>query len=407
MNILWIISSGWKEGGAENYIVTLKPFLEHMGHTVKILASDDRPDQPHFSDYTFKTYRGIFRVFAHVWNIDARRVLKKVLKEFKPDIVHIHTIGHASPAILLALHAHPTAYTMHGPEAFIKTLLHWCFPSSYFTEGHAYEKEYLRLTGKLRVLYHRFLTDPLYAIGLRHVDTIISPSAFMRDIVAKQGLPSVVIPNGISLLPYHAPHQSRMNNTVVYVGRLEKYKGVDYLLQAFSEVLIHVPQAQLIIAGDGSMRKDLEQEAQALGITNNVTFLGRISREALINIYTQASCVVIPSIWFETFGMVGLEAMSIGRPVIVSDVGGISEWFSDGETGYAVPPKDSHAIASAIVRLFEHPETAIVMGEKGRARAEHFGMKEHAQEIIRLYENMVTQGNMFPETKREHASKNA
>ncbi|NTV44196.1 MAG: glycosyltransferase family 4 protein [Candidatus Yonathbacteria bacterium] len=389
MNILWIISSGWKEGGAENYVTSLRPILEQQGHTVKILASDDHPEKPHFNEYAYRTHHGVLRPFFHVFNISAYRTLKDVLRTFNPDVVHIHTFGHASGAILFPLKNYPTVMTVHGPESFIKGLRLWCFPRSYFKNG-MYAAENLTLAGRLRFLYHQLLTDPVFHLGLHNVDTIISPSAYIRELIAREGFSSVYIPNGIRLFSHSPLTQETYSPTVVYVGRLEPLKGVDILLRAFAKVSVRFPDARLLVAGDGSDRERLETIATELGILPVVQFLGYVDVDTLVATYVRAAFAVVPSMWMEAFGLVGVEAMSVGRPVIASDVGGVSSWMVDGETGFLVPPGDVAALVAAMTRFFEHPELVLSMGKKARGVSEKFGIDSHATDIIRVYTDTIS-----------------
>lgn len=385
MKILWIISSRWKEGGAENYLMLLRPFLEQQGHEVKILASDDRPDMPHFNDYSYCSHSGVLRGFFHTWNPSAYYTLKHILKEWKPDVVHVHTIGHGSPAVLFPLKGFPTLLTMHGPEGFMKTLRLWCFPKSYFLNGEC-KKENLLLIGKLRLLYHRLITDPLYAIGLRNITTVISPSTYMQKVAEKEGMKGmIIIPNGTTLFSHHPLALHELNQTIIYAGRLEHNKGVGVLLDAFSAVVKGFPKAQLLIVGDGSVREELEERVRALGMMEHVSFVGHVDRAQLEDLYARSMIAFMPSIWVEAFGLAGLEAMSVGRPVIASRVGGISDWLIDGKTGYLVEPADATAISEKIIHLFSHPALLLEMMENARKRSLDFSMKVHADRMMEAY----------------------
>src|SRR5438309_1225406 len=135
MKILRVISSGFAEGGAENGVAYIQSILERRGHTIKILASDARPDLPHFNHYSFKAPRGPLAKLMYTFNLSAYRALIEALREFEPDVVHLHTLGLASPSVLFALHDYPTIATIHGPEGYTKELLVWHLPKTDFTKG--------------------------------------------------------------------------------------------------------------------------------------------------------------------------------------------------------------------------------------------------------------------------------
>lgn len=389
MKILWVTSSGWKEGGAENLLVMIRPILEARGHTIRILSSDDRSDMPHFSDDEFPAHRGVFRPLFHTINPQAYRKIKKVLKEFEPDVVHIHTIGHASPAILFALKNYPTLLTVHGPEGFVKSLLVWCFPESYFRHGE-HDLRDMRFMGKLRLWYHRLIMEPLYTLGFRYIDTIISPSRYIQRLLHAEGRESVLLPNGAQLFSYHEIKQHELTHTIVYAGRLEKYKGVDYLIRSLPNVLAQFPDTKLLIAGGGNERLTLERLTLELGVGHAVTFCGYLDRHALEEIYAQAAVVVMPSVGVEAFGLIGIEAMSVGRPVIATNVGGIPDWLVDGKTGFLVAPKNADAIGSAIIRLFSDENLLFEMMRQARARAEEFDAQKHVDGLLEIYQKCKT-----------------
>jgi glycosyltransferase involved in cell wall biosynthesis len=153
---------------------------------------------------------------------------------------------------------------------------------------------------------------------------------------------------------------------VLCIGRLIPVKGHIVLLRAMALALRDVPELELRIAGRGPLEPALRALAQELGIAGNVRFLGQVTpiQPAL----EQVLGVVVPSLG-EGFGMVALEAMERGRPVVAAAIGGLSEIVVEGETGYLVEPADAEALAAGLVRLVRDPERAAAMGVAGRERA--------------------------------------
>ena len=150
------------------------------------------------------------------------------------------------------------------------------------------------------------------------------------------------------------------------VGRLIPIKGHIVLLRAFAEAKRRVPELALDIAGRGPLEPALRALAKELGVEDSVRFLGYVSpiREAV----ERSAIVVVPSMG-EGFGMVALEAMERGRPVIAAAIGGLGELVEDGETGLLVPPGEAEPLAEAIIRLASDLELAGRMGAAGRRRA--------------------------------------
>lgn len=160
--------------------------------------------------------------------------------------------------------------------------------------------------------------------------------------------------------------------TVLYVGRLQRTsrcKGVPVLLDAFAKVAAEVPDARLVVVGDGDDVPALQAQASALALDGRVEWRGAVHGEALVAAYQQSSVVALPSLTdAESFGMTLIEAMACGRPVVGSRVGGIPSVVRDGVDGVLVPPGDAGALAAALVDVLD-PARGEALGAAGRAAA--------------------------------------
>ena len=159
--------------------------------------------------------------------------------------------------------------------------------------------------------------------------------------------------------------------TILFVGRLVERKGVAHLIEALG--LLRERSARLIIVGDGPERPRLESISQERGVADRVVFRGKISDAALRRAYESADVFVLPSVQdargdTEGLGVVLLEAMNYGVPVIASRIGGIVDIVADGESGVLVPPADAPALATALDRVLGSPDVARRLGEAGRKR---------------------------------------
>jgi phosphatidylinositol alpha-1,6-mannosyltransferase len=153
---------------------------------------------------------------------------------------------------------------------------------------------------------------------------------------------------------------------LLVVGRMastERYKGHDQILDA----LLHLPDARLVVAGDGDDRPRLAARAADLGLTGRVAFTGFVSEATLIELYRRAAVFVMPSLG-EGFGLVYLEAMRAGKPCVAARGSAAEEVVKDGETGLLVRQEDEEELAAALQRLLASPEAARRMGEAGRRR---------------------------------------
>jgi glycogen(starch) synthase len=164
-------------------------------------------------------------------------------------------------------------------------------------------------------------------------------------------------------------------------GRVVFDKGFDLAVDA----LARVPEARLVIAGDGAERANLEQRAATRGVADRVEFTGWVAADAMGTLVARATAVLVPS-RLEGFGLVALEAALGGRPVIAARVGGLPEVVADGTTGILVDPGDADALAEGMVALMSNRERAARMGEQGRERAlREFSATRHADDWDALY----------------------
>jgi len=199
-----------------------------------------------------------------------------------------------------------------------------------------------------------------------------------------------VVANGIDTARFApatmARPQSTPGPTVGVLTRLDARKGLPYLLQAMALIRTDFPNARLLIGGDGGDRSALEQEARSLGLTGRVEFMGAVSDSA--HFYRRLDLFVLPSL-DEAFGLVLLEAMAAGLPVVGTRVGGVPEILEDGSQGLLVAPADSQALAGAIRELCSDPLRRRRMGETARQQALRFDVGRTAKALQAVYEELA------------------
>jgi D-inositol-3-phosphate glycosyltransferase len=191
------------------------------------------------------------------------------------------------------------------------------------------------------------------------------------------------------------PTQHRM---ILFVGRIQPLKGIDTLIRAMKRVVNQYPDFRqnlcvTIIGGDPNPDSELEQKEferleklrAELGVGDLITFAGAKDQDTLVYYYSAAEMVVMPS-HYESFGMVALEAMACGTPVIGSDVGGLSFSIEDGFNGYLVPGQDPDALAHKIALLLRHPNLRDHLGEQAIRWAERYSWSYIVDEILDVYE---------------------
>jgi len=273
------------------------------------------------------------------------------LAEDPPDVLHAHDWLVAYAGIVLAdLSRLPLVATIHATER---------------------GRHGGRLPGPMQRFVHsveRWL--------VAEADRVITCSAFMRDevvesLAADEGRLEL-IPNHVDLSPFSPPAESvrlelwdEERPLILFAGRLEFEKGVQTALDALARIERAAPGVGLVIAGDGTYRSVLEDRAAELGLDGRVRFEGFVDESRLRSLYRSADLAVIPSL-YEPFGLVTLEAMASGTPVVAADTGGLREIVDHDVSGLLFPPGDANELAAAAVRILRDPELGARLAREAR-----------------------------------------
>jgi phosphatidylinositol alpha-1,6-mannosyltransferase len=244
---------------------------------------------------------------------------------------------------------------------------------------------------------------PWVRLSLRQAAIAFAPSRFSARAVERaagmrQGSVRVV-PHGLSP-EFVVSNQGAREAKVVTVARLDPsngYKGIDVLVRAWPRVLAEVPQARLMVVGDGQARGQLAGLAESLGLSSNVYFSGRLSDQELAEVMADACVFALPSLTSvgrnpagEGFGLVFVEAGAAGLPVVAGRGGATEEVVLDGVSGLLVDPQDVPAVAGAITRLLTDPGLASRLGNQGRFRAQReFSFTRFREAVGTLMKDLV------------------
>ncbi|GGE27353.1 hypothetical protein GCM10011571_31960 [Marinithermofilum abyssi] len=206
-----------------------------------------------------------------------------------------------------------------------------------------------------------------------------------------------VIPNGVDpdqLVLLHAgdgslePFAMEHERIILFVGRLVQEKGVQTLLDAAPSILKDFPEAKFVIVGKGPMKPELESQARSLGLGDKVLFTGFISDEERNRLLATATVAVFPSL-YEPFGIVALEAMAAGIPVVVSDVGGLADVVEHERNGLKMYPGDAFSLALQVRSILSYPDRAQRLAEAGRKEVSRFDWHRIAEQTDRVYRNVL------------------
>lgn len=388
MKILIIHDRGVLEGGggAETYILDIKNELEKNGNSVKILTGNSGSGKNKFSDEEFicpdRTQLG--KLIFYLFNFFAYFKIRKIIKNYNPDIVHLHIITRISPLGLLALGKLPKVITVHDYSLIYPRLKKY-FPNldvCMYSKGACCVKHV-----GLRYYFEKIRTNILIK-QVKSMNMLFTNSHFMATILRKCG----VLPTAsLEVIGIRLFKQRKLlkNNNLLYVGRIEVEKGVKYLLLSLKKIKEKIPDIKLNIVGSGNQQQEINKMIKKLGLEKNVKQIPNVNRKDLQVYYQNSSLVVVPSLWPEPFGLVGIEAFSVGRPVIASNVGGISEWLENRKMGFLVKPKDADEISNAVIDFLTHIERYKFFEKNTVEKALRYNIETHVKNLIKKYEEAL------------------
>lgn len=288
--------------------------------------------------------------------------LIKIIEDFKPDLIHSH-LFHANIISRIA-----------GNKTNIPVV---CSQ---------------RNLGDWRSWWHNWL-DKLTSKWCKKI--ICSSNAIKNSVQKKTGISKdkfIVIHNGIDIQKYIKAKKAKLNIAKKFlvigcVANLRKEKGHKYLIKAAKKVVDKIPNCIFLLVGDGKLRKDLEKQIEELNLKKNILFLG--SRKDIPNLMKAMDVFVLPSI-SEGFGIVLVEAMASGVPVVATKVGGIPEIVVENKTGYLVNPKDSSNLTNKMTELLKSSSLRKRFSSTGIKRAKNkFTIQRYVNEHEKIYKSLI------------------
>jgi len=256
--------------------------------------------------------------------------------------------------------------------------------------------------------YDANLLPRIYGAGLyerlfNHGELFTVGSEFLRNRILSLGAPEnriAKLPMGADVGRYRFIERRKSDDggfRLLTVARLVEVKGIEYAIRAVGLARNKCSGLRYTIAGEGPLRRGLQQLTTELGLADTVEFLGAVSQEEGLRLYDAAHAFVLPSIATD-FGeeegqpIVLAEAQASGLPIIATAIGGIPESIREGESRFLVPPRNPEAMASAMIRLADHPEAWSAMGRAGRAHVEKlFNLEKLHDQLVDIY-RMVLAG---------------
>jgi len=254
-----------------------------------------------------------------------------------------------------------------------------------------------------RSTFAYFYGKPILRYFFGKLDGRITVSECARNFVAEHFPADYrVIPNGIDFERFSRPRprlvrfdDGRLN--VLFVGRLEKRKGLGHLLRAWGRVHEEVPDARLLVVGGGG---GLKHYRAFVGARTDIVFAGEVTDDELLDYYHSADVFCAPSTGGESFGMILLEAMAAGKPILTTDIPGYSEVVTHEVEGLLVRPKDADSLAAGLIRLLRSPELRARLGAEGQRAAEIYAWPRIAQQVLEYYEETIHRRRLLRALRR-------
>jgi len=347
--------------------------------------------------------RNIFNVLNVLWrtiySFEAKKKISEMLDEIKPDIVHLHSIRHhLTKSVLTEIKKRkiPIVWTLHDYKEIC--------PNTSFYDGRNICEKCKRnkihsvvlnqcKKGSLLASIATYFEAIVNGRGIYddYIDTFIAPSKFLKNKFVEFGYDNnkiICLPNPIDTQEINPLFQS--NNYFLYLGRLEKEKGLKTLINGLSK--IEQKKFELKIVGTGEMEEELKNYVYENHL-ENIHFLGFKQGDELIEILEKAMALVIPSEWYENYPYVALEGMACGKPIIASRIGGLPEMVEAGINGLLFEAFNEVDLTDKINNFVElNPDEKKRMGQKGRERVEKINHpNKYISEVIKIYDNLLSQ----------------
>jgi rhamnosyl/mannosyltransferase len=374
-------------GGIESYIENLSKFLVKKGHKVTVITSKIPRNSPKSENKEgVKIVRLTTPAIVSGFPLIPHLFFKLFAKSKNADIIHAHI---NSPSIVeiaafvskisnrplvVTYHADPIIQDLNiEVSKYVKTILGTFLNKSIdFILKRAHK---IIVTTPIYMKKSNFLKDYLYKV-------VIVPNSIDIDFFKKQN-PRVI-------QDLKREYNLRNKRIILFVGRLVKYKGIEYLFKAMKTVIPSFKNTCLLIVGDGPLRNNLEYLSSKMNLKSNIVFVGNVSNRILRNIYRIADLVVLPSISnSEGFGIVLLEAMAHAKPVVASNVGGIPHIVKNGFNGLLVAPRDYKELGNRIIDLLSNNVNSQKLGQRGQEYIfRNYSWDQTVKQIIEVYQDI-------------------
>lgn len=387
-------------GGSEIIAYNTYNLLKEAGIEAYYWSTNQQPYIDEKYKYTkyFTKFRGgsinyLKNPLYYYYNIQAKKDLSKFIEKIKPDIIHYHSIYGLSFSVTDLYPKIPKIMTIHESGMFCPTMNMLLKNETYCANLLCKNKNFINcvknvcVKNNLEASIRRALVTYVNSLFYKNINHFVVPSNALKNLVVSSniGIKSEnisVINNGIEI---EKNNEHKTGYYFLYVGRLDKEKGIHYLLEAFKDL---PKEIEVHIVGTGKEEINCKQFAEDNNI-DNVKFLGFKNREEIKEEYKNCIATILPCNWFENFPTTVLESFSFGKPVIASNIGGIPEQVEHNKTGLLFEVANVDNLKNHIMFYFSNQNIAYTHGENAYQKASTLYTSGHyIGQIINLYQKI-------------------
>ncbi|MCX6793019.1 MAG: glycosyltransferase [Candidatus Falkowbacteria bacterium] len=400
MKIIQVNKFNYLRGGAEKYFLAVTDELRRRGHDVAVFSMKHPKNLPSPWDKYFISrvsfnegglWNKIIGIGRTLYSFEAKRKFSKLVKDFKPDIIHVHNIyHHISPSILTVARKHNIPVIMHlhdykliSPNYQLYSNNKVCYDGAapnYFkcVSKKCFKDSY---SASFLVALEMFWHHKVLKIYEKNIKRYIAPSHFMKDTCVRFGVPADMINVLYNFIDAAPKLENTAGNYMLYFGRLSGEKGIDVLLRALARL---DKTTILKIAGTGPDEEKLKALTKELKLTKQVEFLGHLNGSDISDLIIKARAIIIPSVWLENMPFSLLESLAFGKVAIVSNIGGLAELIKDGVNGFSYPAHDISSLAKKIESL-EHADLDKI-SQAAMETVKDLRIDKHVDVLLKIYE---------------------
>ena len=344
-------------GGIEIATYHLAKQLAKRGHEIHIIVLHDKKMAKESKENGFYVHRIAFKKILFFGIVLSWLKALINLRKIDPDVIHVQSIGVGVPAYLAKLF-------MRKP---------------YVVWGHGFD------------VYFPWRFKKIIAkIVIKNADVVIALSENMRDKIKEIYRRDIkIIPNGIDMELFRDESEHSIHNNdkklILFVGSLRPVKGVIYLIEAMNIIRQDIPEVRLLIVGDGEDKKKLTEFVEKSDLKKYVHFAGKIENEKIPAYMAKSDVFVLPSL-SEGFGIVVIEAMASGLPIIATNVGGLPDIIKDGENGFLIQPKRPEEIAKKINIIFKNDKLREKIRKNNKEKSKKYSWNIIAKDLEDIYQ---------------------